>query len=144
MTNTQHGGDIEMRMITVLTVVVLAVGGAVAQAADMKPIHTQKTKDVLVTLASESGQWKEGKNTFVLEFTSAQDKKPVDAGKVSLNTSMTMQGMAPMIAGATLSPDGPGRYRGSIEFPDRGTRQVTVTWDGPGGKGSTKFSVPVR
>lgn len=133
-----------MRMITVLTVVVLAVGGAVAQAADMKPIHTQKTKDVLVTLASESGQWKEGKNTFVLEFTSAQDKKPVDAGKVNLNTSMTMQGMAPMIAGATLSPDGPGRYRGSIEFPDRGTRQVTVTWDGPGGKGSTKFSVPVR
>ena len=133
-----------MRMIAVLTVLVLAVGGGVAQAADMKPIHTQKTKDVLVTLASETGQWKEGKNTFVLEFTAATDKKPVDAGKVSLNTSMTMQGMAPMIAGATLSPDGPGRYRGTIEFPDRGTRQVTVTWDGPGGKGSTKFSVPVR
>ena len=133
-----------MRMIAVLTVLVLAVGGGVAQAADMKPIHTQKTKDVLVTLASETGQWKEGKNTFVLELTAATDKKPVDAGKVSLNTSMTMQGMAPMIAGATLSPDGPGRYRGTIEFPDRGTRQVTVTWDGPGGKGSTKFSVPVR
>ncbi len=133
-----------MRMIAVLTVLVLAVGGGVTQAAEMKPIHTQKTKDVLVTLASDTGQWKEGKNTFVLEFTSPQDKKPVDAGKVSLNTSMTMQGMAPMIAGATLSPDGPGRYRGAIEFPDRGTRQVTVTWDGPGGKGSTKFSVPVR
>lgn len=133
-----------MRMIAVLTaVVVLAVGG-VALAADMKPIHTQKAKDVVVTLASESGQWKEGKNSFVLEFASAQDKKAVDAGKVSLNTSMTMQGMAPMIAGATLTPDGPGRYRGTIEFPDRGTRQVTVTWDGPGGKGSTKFSVPVR
>jgi hypothetical protein len=144
MTNTQHRGDIEMRMIAVLTVVVLAVGGGVAQAADIKPIHTQKTKDVLVTLASDTGQWKEGKNTFVLEFTSPHDRKPVDAGKVSLNTSMTMQGMAPMIAGATLSPDGPGRYRGTIEFPDRGTRQVTVTWDGPGGKGSTKFSVPVR
>ena len=134
-----------MRMIAVLTaVVVLAVGNGVALAADMKPIHTQKTKDVVVTLASESGQWKEGKNSFVLEFTAAQDKKPVDAGKVGLNTSMTMQGMAPMIAGATLTPDGPGRYRGTIEFPDRGTRQVTVTWDGPGGKGSTKFSVPVR
>ncbi len=133
-----------MRGIAVLMVLVLAVGGGVAQAADMKPIHTQKTKDVVVTLANESGQWKEGKNGFVLEFTSAQDKKPVDAGKVSLNTSMTMQGMAPMIAGATLSPDGPGRYRGTIEFPDRGTRQVAVTWDGPGGKGATKFSVPVR
>ncbi len=124
--------------------VVLAVSAGMAVAADMKPIHTQKTKDVVVTLANESGQWKDGKNNFVLEFTSATDKKPVDAGKVSLNTSMTMSGMAPMIAGATLAPDGPGRYRGTIEFPDRGTRQVTVTWDGPGGKGSTKFSVPVR
>ena len=94
-----------MRMIAVLTaVVVLAVGSGVALAADMKPIHTQKTKEVVVTLASESGQWKEGKNSFVVEFTSAQDKKPVDAGKVGLNTSMTMQGMAPMIAGVTLTP----------------------------------------
>jgi len=113
-------------------------------AADLKPIHTQKTKDVVITLESASGQWKPGKNDFALTFTSAQDKKPVDAGKVSLNTNMAMSGMAPMIAGATLTPDGPGRYLGAIEFSDRGTRQVTVTWDGPGGKGSTKFSVPVR
>src|SRR5260370_29006265 len=116
-----------------------------ATAADMKPIHTQKTKDVVVTLASESGQWTKGKNAFVLEITSAKDKQPVDAGKVLLNTSMTMSGMAPMIAGATLTPDKmPGLYTGTIEFPDSGTRQVTVTWDGPAGQGSTKFSVPVR
>ena len=134
-----------MRLMAVLTTtVVLLTAAGMVLAADMKPIHTQKTKDVVVTLANDAGQWKEGKNDFVLAFTSATDKKPVDAGKVSLNTSMTMSGMAPMIAGATLTPDGPGRYRGTIEFPDRGTRQVTVTWDGPAGKGSTKFSVPVR
>jgi hypothetical protein len=52
--------------------------------------------------------------------------------------------MAPMLAGATLEPDGPGRYKGSIHFPDAGDRQVTLSWDGPAGKGSTKFSVPVR
>ena len=116
-----------------------------APAADMKPIHTQKGRDVVVTLANESGQWKPGKNDFVLEFTSAKDKQPVDAGKVTLNTSMTMSGMAPMIAGATLTPDKtPGRHIGTINFQDRGTRQVTVTWDGPAGKGSTKFSVSVR
>lgn len=113
-------------------------------AAELKPIHTQKTKDLVISLENEAGQWKPGKNDFVLTFTSPQDKKPVDAGKVALNTSMAMSGMAPMIAGATLTPDGPGRYRGTIDFPDRGTRQVTVTWDSPGGKGSTKFSVPVR
>ena len=128
-----------------IVVGLLLVGtSAVVYGADMKPIHTAKAKDVVVKLESESGQWKQGKNDFVLTFTSSQDKKAVDAGKVALNTSMAMPGMAPMLAGATLTPDGPGRYRGSIEFPDRGTRQVTVTWDGLGGKGSTKFSVPVR
>ena len=123
---------------------VTMIGALSATAVDMKPIHTQKTKDVTVTVQNESGQWREGKNDFVLEFTSAQDKKPVDVGKVSLNTSMAMPGMAPMVTGATLTPEGPGRYRGTIEFPDRGARQVTVTWDGQAGKGSTKFSVPVR
>ena len=125
----------------------LLTGGLVdaAWSADMKVIQTQKTKDVVITFMSDSGQWKPGKNSFVLEFTSAKDKQPVDAGKVTLNTSMTMTGMAPMIAGATLNPDKvPGRYLGSIDFADAGTRQVTVSWDGPAGRGSTRFSVPVR
>ena len=125
----------------------LLAGGLVGSAwsAEQKVIQTQKTKDVVLTLKSESGQWSKGKNAFVLEFTSAKDKQPVDAGKVSLETSMTMSGMSPMVAGATLSPDkAPGRYLGTIEFPDTGTRQVTVSWDGAAGKGSTKFSVPVR
>jgi hypothetical protein len=135
-----------MRLVTTLTVAAaFAVVAAHVSAADLKPIHTQKTKDVVVTLASESGQWKQGKNDFVLEITSAKDKQPVDAGKVTLNTSMTMTGMTPMIAGATLTPDKtPGRYTGTITFPDGGARQVTVTWEGPAGKGSTKFSVSVR
>jgi hypothetical protein len=116
-----------------------------AWAADLKAIQTQKTKDVVVTLLSESGQWKQGKNSFVLEFKSPATNQPVEAGKVSLSTSMPMPGMAPMIAGAKLSPDKvPGRYLGEISFPDSGARQVTVTWDGPAGKGSAKFSVPVR
>jgi hypothetical protein len=118
---------------------------APAWGAELKVIHTQKTKDVVVTLLSESGQWTQGKNTFVLTFTSATTQEPVDAGNVTLNTSMPMPGMSPMIAGATLDPDNtPGRYQGTISFPDSGARQVAVTWDGPAGKGSTRFSVPVR
>jgi len=116
-----------------------------AWAADLKVIQTQKTKDVVVALLSESGQWTQGKNRFVLEFKSPASNQPLDAGKVSLSTSMAMPGMAPMIAGATVSPDkAPGRYLGEISFPDSGARQVTVSWDGPAGKGSTKFSVSVR
>ena len=130
-------------MFGVLLLTEALVGAA--WSADMKVIKTQKSKDVVITLMSDSGQWKPGKNSFVLEFTSAKDKQPVDAGKATLNTSMTMTGMAPMIAGATLTPDkAPGRYLGTIDFADAGTRQVTVSWDGPAGKGSTRFSVPVR
>jgi hypothetical protein len=133
------------RVTVVLTALVFVLGIAGGVWAAEKTFATQKTKDVVVTLKSESGQWKQGKNAFALELTSAKDQKPVDAGKVTLNTSMTMSGMAPMIAGATLQPDKtPGRYMGTIEFPDTGTRQVTVTWNGPAGKGSTKFAVPVR
>ena len=113
--------------------------------ADLKVIQTHKTKGMVVTLLSESGQWTQGKNAFVVEFTAAATKQPVDVGKVTLSTNMAMPGMAPMLAGATLSPDkGPGRYLGTISFADSGTRQVTVAWDGPAGKGSSQFSVPVR
>jgi hypothetical protein len=132
-------------MVAVLGVTIAVLGVTTVLAADLKPIRTQKTKDVVITLENESGRWKPGANDFTLTFTSARDQKPVDAGKVALSTSMPMPGMAPMIAGATLQPDtAPGRYRGTINFPDRGDRQVTVTWDGPAGKGSTRFTVPVR
>ena len=124
--------------------VLVAASWGTSTAADLKPIHTQKAKDVTISLMSESGQWKPGANAFVIEFTTP-DGKPYDAGKASLSTSMPMPGMAPMIAGATVSPDTKlGRYKGTISFPDSGTRQVMVSWDGPGGKGSARFSVPVR
>ena len=129
--------------VSMLVAAMLGLGSVQSGAVELKVIKSQKTKDVTVTLLSESGTWKQGQNAFVVELT-APDKKPVDAGKVSLNTSMPMPGMAPMVAGAKLEPDGPGRYRGTISFPDRGDRQVTVTWEGPAGKGSTRFSVPVR
>ena len=130
----------------VLTGVVLAgLLLGTSRGAEMKVIQTQKAKDIVITLLSESGQWTQGKNSFVLAFTSAETKQPVDVGKVTLSTSMPMPGMAPMLAGATLTPDKTlGRYLGTISFPDRGARQVTVAWDGPAGKGSTQFSVPVR
>ena len=131
-----------MSRYTFVIAMLLIFVTATTAMAELKVIKTQRAKDVTVNLLSESGRWTQGKNPFVLELT--RDRKPIDAAKVSLSTSMPMPGMAPMVAGASLQPDGPGRYRGTIDFPDRGERQVTVSWEGPGGKGSTKFSVPVR
>jgi hypothetical protein len=133
-----------MQRCFVVAVVVALVAGLAGGAAgqDLKVIKAQKAGELDVRLLNESGQWKQGQNAFVLEFT--KDKKPVDVGKATVSTSMAMPGMAPMLAGATLEPDGPGRYKGTISFPDRGDRQVTVAWDGVAGKGSTKFPIPVR
>jgi hypothetical protein len=135
------------RVLVYVMLGMLLVGTSleVAWSEDLKTIQTQKTKDAVIMLQSESGQWTQGKNSFVLAFTSPSTQQPLDVGKVTLNTAMPMPGMAPMVAGATLAPDKtPGRYLGTISFPDRGARQVTVTWEGPAGKDSTRFSVPVR
>jgi hypothetical protein len=130
------------RVLAAMTVSVIVL--AAPAGAQSKAIHTQKTQDAVITLKSEAGQWKPGNNSFVLEFTTPSGQA-LDAGKATLSASMSMPGMGPMIAGATLTPDKtPGRYLGTISFPDSGTRQITVTWDGPGGKGSARFSVPVR
>ena len=129
----------------IIAALLLTLVATTASEADLKTIHLQKTKDVVVTLQNESGQWTTGKNEFVIVFASAKDQQPVEVGNASVSTSMGMPGMAPMIAGAALTPDKtPGRYLGTISFPDRGTRQVTVGWDGPAGKGSVRFSVNVR
>jgi YtkA-like len=134
-----------MRAMVVTGILLTGLLLGSGQGADMKVIQTHKAKDMVVTLLSESGQWTQGKNSFVLALTSADTKQPKDVGKVTLSTSMPMPGMAPMLAGATLTPDKtPGRYLGTISFPDSGARQVTVAWDGPAGKGSTQFSVSVR
>ncbi len=131
-----------MRTSLLLGVALLAWLASHTAAAELKVIAEQTSGDVRVALLSESGQWTTGKNAFVLEVT--KSGKPADAGTVTLGTSMAMPGMAPMLANATLEPDGPGRYRGTIAFPDRGSRQVTVAWDGPAGKGSARLTVRVR
>ncbi len=135
------------RVTGVILGVLLATGGTAtaAFAGELKAVHTRKAKDVVISIKSESGQWTRGDNSFVLEFTSAGGNQPLDVGRVRLEASMAMPGMAPMLAGATLTPDRtPGRFAGTISFPDPGSRQVTVRWDGPAGRGSATFSVPVR
>jgi hypothetical protein len=118
---------------------------ATAEAAEAKPIHTQKTKEAVITLANEAGQLKVGKNTVVLTFADPATGKPLDVGTVAFETSMNMPGMAPMLAGATVTRDStPGRYLATITFPDAGARQVTLRWEGPAGKGTARFSVSVR
>jgi len=135
------------RRLVMVAIAAVLLTGVVApvRAAEPKPIHTQKTKEAVITLANDAGQLKVGTNTFVLTFADPATGKPLDVGTVIFDTSMNMPGMAPMLAGATLTRDAtPGHYLGTISFPDAGARQVTLRWDGPGGKGTVRFSVSVR
>src|SRR5262249_57849533 len=91
---------------------VLAMLAAIAPAwSAEKAFATQTTKDVVITLKSDTGGGTRGKNAFAVEFASAKDKQPPHVGKVALSTSMAMPRMAPMIPGAPGSPaQTPGRY----------------------------------
>ncbi len=118
---------------------------APGRAAELKPAYTYKGKDLEIALLTETGRFTTGKNALVVEVRSAVTGQLADAGRVSLSTSMVMPGMAPMIDGATLAPDRtPGRYAGSITFADAGSRQATVSWEGPAGRGQARFSLAVR
>src|ERR1700704_2847502 len=82
------------RLIAVIAVAagLLGAGFVTAWSAELKVLQTQRTKDAVIALKSETGQWKQGKNAFVLEFTSPSGQS-LDVGKVALSTRMAMPGM---------------------------------------------------
>jgi len=59
------------RLIAVIAVAagLLGAGLVTAWSAELKVLQTQRTKDAVIALKSETGQWKQGKNAFVLEKT---------------------------------------------------------------------------
>ena len=98
-----------------LTGLLLGIG----QGAEMKVIQTHKAKDMVVTLLSESGQWTQGKNSFVLEFTSADTKQPVDVGKVDPEYQYAHAGHG---ADAGRCHADPGQDAGAVSRDDQLSR----------------------
>ena len=116
-----------------------------APAAETKEIQTQRTKDLTIALLNEKGELAMGQNRFILLFRSSSDDKPVDAGTVTVGSSMAMPGMAPMTAPIELEPAGSiGRYIVKSDFAMSGSWKFDVRWDGPAGRGETSFNTNVR
>ena len=110
-----------------------------------KEIESHTSGDMVITLSSETGQLAQGKNIFYIAFRSASTNQPVDAGTIMLSASMTMPGMAPMVAPIEITPEGkPGQYMVKAEFGMSGSFGFEVRWDGPAGRGSTTFHSSVR
>jgi hypothetical protein len=65
------------RVLAAMTVCVALL--ASTAGAQEKAIHTQKTKAAVITLKSDTGQWKQGPNKFVLEFTTPSGQRSMRA-----------------------------------------------------------------
>ena len=132
-----------------IAALVLAACGTTKPAEEAKgqpgkQIATQTSGDLTVTLQNEAGELVMGQNRFIVSFRKA-DGQPVDAGKVTVSSSMAMPGMAPMVAPIELQPTGQaGSYSLTGDFAMSGAWKFEIRWDGPAGQGTTSFSTNVR
>ena len=96
-----------------------------------------------ITLLSPAGTLHQGRNTFAIEFRSA-DGRLVDAGAVHASGNMPMPGMV-MSSGLQIQRTSTvGRYEAAAEFGMAGAWHMTIDWDGPSGKGSVNFEGAVQ
>jgi hypothetical protein len=135
-----------MKRYIALGALALALGGCkTAAVVETKEIQTQRTGDLVIALLSEKGDLAMGQNRFIVAFRSATNNQPVDAGTVTVGSSMAMPGMAPMTAPIELEPAGStGQYVAKGDFPMSGAWKFEVRWDGPAGRGATSFNTNVR
>ena len=129
-----------------LMAMVVALGACQSKApAAGKEIETHRSGGMVIALSNEKGELTQGQNQFVVSFRSAADNKPVNAGNVSVNSTMAMPGMAPMTAGIEVTPGGAtGQYVAKGTFDMSGSWRFEVRWDGSAGQGSTSFNTNVR
>ena len=130
----------------ILALMALMAGACgTTSAPQTKEIDSHRTPELVISLLSQNGELMQGQNHFVVAFRSAATNQAVDVGKVVMEPSMAMPGMAPMTASVELTPAGEtGRYTASTDFGMSGSWKFAVRWDGPAGRGSTSFNSNVR
>lgn len=128
-----HGGWL-------LGVLLLSACGGGSPAASLKEVQRAKAGALNIVLLSAGDTLKQGKGTFVVEFRDASGTL-VDVGTVTVSATMPMAGMAPMFGeSAVTSSDTKGRYAVASNLGMAGSWRFTITWNGPGGRGSTSLA----
>ncbi|MDQ3420049.1 MAG: CusA/CzcA family heavy metal efflux RND transporter [Acidobacteriota bacterium] len=118
-----------------------AGSGATGPAATT--VQRVQAGDLQILLISPTGTLAQGRNTFTIEFRSAEGAL-VDVGTVRASANMPMPGMV-MSAGLQVSPAvAIGRYRAAAEFGMAGAWQMAIEWNGPAGRGSVNFEGTVQ
>jgi len=106
-------------------------------------VQRVQSGNLQIVVTSPTGTLRQGRNTFTIEFRSA-DGALVDVGTVTSSANMSMPGMV-MPGGLQLTPTAvPGRYDATAEFGMAGAWPMALHWDGPAGKGSVTFEGMVQ
>jgi len=136
-------------VMVILVAVAAAVSLAGCKSSDsevsrLKPIETHKVGEVNVVLLNDTGELKQGKNDFVVQFQN-QAGQPVEVSHVELGSSMSMPSMAPMSGESEITPTGQtGTYRVKSNFAMSGAWHFTIAWNGPQGPQKTAFNSNAR
>ena len=118
--------------------------GAPPGRAETSVIQTLRSGDLDIVLRSQAGAFRQGRNTFVIEFRRATTDTLVDVGIVRATGNMPMPGMV-MSSGLQVMPTNmPGQYAATAEFGMAGAWQMAIEWNGPAGQGSVNFQGSVQ
>ena len=131
--------------VAVIMVAVAVSCSSPANAPQVRELQRAKSGSIEVVLLSAADAIKSGKDEAVLEFRTGTDRHLVDVGTVTMNASMVMAGMGPMLGTTALTRgDTPGRYTVATDLSMSGTWRLELSWDGPAGKGSVTLATTVR
>ncbi len=135
---------VAVSLIIAAALLAAACSGGGAPGAE-KVIKSTKSGDLTVTLASSTGEVKNGENELIIFFTDASGN-PVDVGAASLNFHMAAMGtMAEMNNKATLTTtETTGRYRAKVEIEMASTWEAVVMYEGARGSGQVRMTVNVK
>ena len=134
-----------MRLAQTLVGASVAIGLVLTGlAACAKTVASGMKAGTTVTVDAPDGGIKEGKNELKLTFTDASGKPVAVQGPAMALTMPAMGSMAEMKDTATLTPEGPGKYKATVDVEMRGTWQGQVTWTQAGKKHRWSFSTTTK
>jgi hypothetical protein len=138
---------INIRHISAIALAVLfsAACGNKSSSGPGKEIKSTKSGNLTITIASASGEIKNGENDLTLSFTD-QSGNTVDVGAASLSFQMPAMGSMPeMNDKATLTTTAaPGVYNARVNIEMAGTWEARVRYQGANGTGEARMTVNAK
>ena len=134
-------GQAVWRLVTAACIAIM--GCACSNDATLTELHRLKSGTLDIVLLSSRGGLHHGKDSFIIEFRSA-DGTLVDVGDVRGSATMSMPGMPMLGAVDVKRTNVDGRYSADSQLEMAGTWRMTIEWRGSPGQGSVTFAGAVQ